>query len=60
VIQVLHRGLVRAFDAPDVREQVAKTGSYIAGDSPEEFAAFVRAEVGKWSKVIRDAGIRVE
>ena len=60
VIEVLHRELVRAFNAPDVREQVANTGSYIAGDSPEEFAAFVRAEVAKWGKVIRDAGIKVQ
>jgi len=60
VIQVLHRELVRAFGAPDVREQVANTGSYIAGDSPEEFAAFIRAEVEKWGKVIRDAGIKVQ
>ncbi len=60
LIQILHRELVRAFDAPDVREQVANTGSYIAGDSPEEFAAFVRAEVAKWGKVIREAGIKVQ
>jgi len=60
VIQVLHRELVRAFNAADVREQVANTGSYIAGDSPEEFAAFIRAEVAKWGRVIRDAGIKVQ
>ena len=60
LIEVLHREIVRAFNAPDVREQVANTGSYIAGDSPEEFAGFVRAEVAKWGKVIRDAGIKVQ
>jgi tripartite-type tricarboxylate transporter receptor subunit TctC len=60
VIAVLHRELVRAFNASDVREQVANTGSYIAGDSPEEFAAFVRAEVAKWGRVIRNAGIKVQ
>ena len=60
VIRTLHREIVRAFDAPEIREQVAATGSTIAGDSPEEFAAFVRAEVAKWGKVIRDAGIKVQ
>lgn len=58
VIQTLHRELVRAFNAPDVREQVTNSGGEIAADSPEEFAAFVRAENEKWSKVIRDAGIK--
>ena len=58
VIQTLHRELVRAFNAPEVREQVTNSGGEIAADSPEEFAAFVRAENEKWSKVIRDAGIK--
>jgi tripartite-type tricarboxylate transporter receptor subunit TctC len=59
-IQTLHRELVRAFNAPDVKDQLQQTGSEVAGDSPEEFAAFVRAENAKWSKVIRDAGIKVQ
>jgi tripartite-type tricarboxylate transporter receptor subunit TctC len=58
VIDVLHRELVRAFNAPDVKAQVTATGSYIAADTPEEFAAFIRAENEKWSKVIRDAKIK--
>lgn len=60
VIQALHRELVRAFDAPDIRDQVAKTGSTIAGDTPEEFAAFIRAENDKWAKVIKDAKITAD
>jgi tripartite-type tricarboxylate transporter receptor subunit TctC len=59
-IQVLHRELVRAFNAPDVKDQLLQTGSDVAGDTPEEFAAFVRAENAKWSKVIRDAGIKAQ
>jgi tripartite-type tricarboxylate transporter receptor subunit TctC len=58
VIDVLHRELVRAFNAPDVKAQVTATGSYIAADTPEEFAAFIRAENQKWGKVIRDANIK--
>jgi len=57
-IQALHRELVRAMGAADIRAQVAATGGEIAADSPEEFATFVRAENAKWGKVIRDAGIR--
>ena len=60
VIQVLHRELVKAFSAPDVKSQVEGTGSYIAADSPEEFAAFVTSESAKWSKVVREAGIRAD
>ena len=60
VIDVLHRELVRAYNAPDIKKQVMDTGSEVAGDSPEEFAAFVRAEKAKWGKVIREAGIKPE
>jgi tripartite-type tricarboxylate transporter receptor subunit TctC len=58
VIQRLHRELVRAFNAPDIKDQVTRTGSSIAADTPEEFAAFIRAENAKWAKVIKDAKIK--
>ena len=58
VIQLLHRELVNAYNAFDVKAQVENTGSSIAADTPEEFAAFIRAEGAKWGKVIRDANIK--
>jgi tripartite-type tricarboxylate transporter receptor subunit TctC len=56
-IEILHRELVRAFNAPDIKDQVTQTGSSIAGDTPEQFAAFIKAEKEKWGKVIKDAKI---
>jgi tripartite-type tricarboxylate transporter receptor subunit TctC len=58
VVQILHRELVKAYNAPDVKGQVENTGSSIAGDTPEEFAVFVRAESAKWGKVIRETGVK--
>ena len=60
VLEVLHREIVKAYNAPDVKKQVIETGSEVVGDTPEEFAAFVRSESAKWSKVIRDANIKPE
>jgi len=60
VIQTLHRELVKAYNAPDVKSQVLATGSEVAADTPEEFAAFVRSESAKWSKVISEANIKAE
>jgi len=59
-IDILHRELVRAYNAPDVKSQVLATGSYVAADTPEEFAAFIRTENEKWGKVIREAKIKPE
>ena len=58
VIQALHRELVKAYNAPEIREQLRAGGSYAAADTPEEFLAFVQSEKQKWSKVIREAGIK--
>jgi tripartite-type tricarboxylate transporter receptor subunit TctC len=60
VIDTLHRELVRAYNAPEVKSQVIGTGSYVAADTPEQFAAFIRAENEKWGKVIREAKIKPE
>jgi tripartite-type tricarboxylate transporter receptor subunit TctC len=58
IIQTLNRELSRAFNAPDVREQIASTGSAVVGGTPEQFSAFIRSEIDKWKKVINDAGIQ--
>jgi tripartite-type tricarboxylate transporter receptor subunit TctC len=60
VIDILHRELVRAYHAPDVKSQVTATGSYVAADTPAEFAAFIRAEHEKWGRVIREAKIKAD
>lgn len=60
VVQALHRELVKAYNAPDVREQLRNGGAYAAADTPEEFGAFVRAEKEKWGRVIREAGIKAQ
>ncbi len=58
VIEVLHRELVKAYNAPEIKAQVEATGSYVAADTPEEFAAFIRAEVAKYARLGRAAGIK--
>jgi tripartite-type tricarboxylate transporter receptor subunit TctC len=60
VVQALHRELVKAYTAPDVREQLRNGGAYAAADTPEEFGAVNRAEKEKWGRVIREAGIRAQ
>ena len=42
------------------RERLVREGSDPASTTPDAFAAYMRAEVAKWSKVIKDANIRVD
>lgn len=43
-----------------MRDDAVNLGSELGGERPEEFAAFVRSEIQKWGKVIKDANIRIQ
>jgi tripartite-type tricarboxylate transporter receptor subunit TctC len=43
-----------------LKERFAAQGDEIVGSTPEEFAVWVRAEHGKWGKVIKDFGVKIE
>jgi tripartite-type tricarboxylate transporter receptor subunit TctC len=45
---------------PAMREKLAQQGYEAVGSTPEEFEKFMRDEVPKWAKVIRDSGTRIE
>ena len=45
---------------PDVTQRFQLDGAEAVVSSPPEFAAFLKAEMQKWGKVIRDAGIKPE
>ena len=56
----LHAEAVKALNAAEVRAKLTALGANVAGNSPTEFAAFIRAEHARWGKVVRDAGIRAD
>jgi tripartite-type tricarboxylate transporter receptor subunit TctC len=43
-----------------MREKLAADGTDPVGNSPDEFARYIKAELTKWGKVARDAGIKPE
>ena len=60
IIARLHEASAKALALPDVREKFAAQGAEAIGNTPEEFRAYIRAEIDKWGKVIRAAGIPIE
>ena len=57
-IDKLNAGLRRVLALPDTQKRLAGLGMAAAADSPEEFDAYIKAEITKWGKVIRDADIK--
>jgi len=60
ILARLHKEAIRAVNAPDVRQRLEGVGADIIGNTPEQYAAFIRNEIDKWAKVIKAAGIKSE
>lgn len=60
VINKLHAEIVRILATQEMRDRFAREGSEPVGSTPEQFAAFIKAEIAKWAKVIKDADIRAD
>ena len=60
IVNWLSAKVARIVQLPDVTQRFQLDGAEAVGISPQEFAAFLKAEMQKWSKVIRDAGIKPE
>jgi tripartite-type tricarboxylate transporter receptor subunit TctC len=58
IVGKLHLETVKALALPDVRAKLADLGLERIGNSPDEFAAVIKAEIPKWAKVIKDSGIK--
>ena len=60
LIMKLNAELARTMSAPDVRDRLAADGAEPTTGTPEQFGAFLRAEITQWTKVVKDAGIVAE
>jgi tripartite-type tricarboxylate transporter receptor subunit TctC len=60
IVEFLHRETVKVLSAPDTREKLATMGFDPVASTPEEFAQWIRTEIVRWGKVIRDANIALQ
>jgi tripartite-type tricarboxylate transporter receptor subunit TctC len=60
IVEKLGAEVARIVQLPEVTARFQLDGAEAVGSTPQEFTAFLRAEMQKWSKVIKDAGIKAE
>jgi tripartite-type tricarboxylate transporter receptor subunit TctC len=60
IVAELHRIVVKSLAMPDVKEKLAAIAYVTVASSPEDCAAFFKAEMAKWGPIIKAAGLRAE
>jgi tripartite-type tricarboxylate transporter receptor subunit TctC len=60
IVEQLAADIAAVLKAEDLRARFAAAGAEPVGSAPEAFAALIRAERDKWTRLIRTAGIKVE
>jgi hypothetical protein len=60
VVNRLNGEINRIVELPDVKERLAQNGLTSKRNSPAEFAAFIREEIPKWAKAVKDSGAKAD
>ena len=60
IITKLHGDVVKVLQMPDTRSKLMTQGADPGGNTPEEYAAMLKAEVAQWAKVVKAANIKVD
>ena len=60
IVRKVNAEVMRIMRLPEVARRMDVEGERFTPNTPEEFAAFIRSEVAKWGKVVKDAGLKAE
>lgn len=60
IVERLNSAIVKGLTAADARERLSTFGGEVGGNTPEQFAAHIRAEAAKWGKLIKAIGLKAD
>ena len=60
VAAILHKAIAAALHSPDVAAKLAEQGAIAVGNSPDQFAAYLKSEIEKWADVVRTSSLKTK
>ena len=60
IINRLNKAIAAGFNTPEIKAKLVSEGGEVVGSSPAEFAGFIKRELAKWTKVIKESGAKIE
>jgi tripartite-type tricarboxylate transporter receptor subunit TctC len=60
IVEQLSGDIAKAMSSPAMRERAMQEGATPIGNTPAEFDRFLKSEIAKWTRIIREAGIKLE
>ena len=60
IVQKLNAEFIRAMNVPEVKKQIESSGYQVVGSTPEALDAHVRAEIPRWARVVKAAGVTAQ
>jgi len=60
IVDKIHTDLVAVLRMPEIKEKLGASGAVVVGNTPEQFAAWNRNEIAKWSRAVKDSGAKAD
>jgi tripartite-type tricarboxylate transporter receptor subunit TctC len=60
IVTLLNREIVALLQSPEIRQRLAIEGSMVEASTPQQLTEHIRQEVGKWTRLVRDANLRLD
>ena len=60
VVEILAAATQKVISQPATREKFAELGAEATGGTPEQFAAYIRDDLAKWKRIVKDANVKVD
>jgi tripartite-type tricarboxylate transporter receptor subunit TctC len=59
IVTTLYKAVAEGLQAPDVVQRLTADGSVVVGSTPERFGEYIKSDIAKWSKLVKEANLQL-